>query len=89
VQGWASVVKADDFEIALNLDAGIGFFAFDPSKCVLQYSTPAGADKSVQVDPRVVCAISGRLAEGLDLFMYEWLPSKESKPVLDMKIPPR
>jgi hypothetical protein len=88
VQGWASVAKADDFEIALNLDGGAGFFAFDPSKCSFQYSDPKEADKSVKVDPRVVCGISARLAEGLDLFMYEWKPSGELELVLEMKIPP-
>jgi hypothetical protein len=89
VQGWAFIARADDFEIALNLDGGAGFFVFDPSKCSFQYSDPAEAGKSVSVDPRVICAISGRLTDGLDLFMYEWKHSGEPKPVLDMKIPPR
>ncbi len=89
VQGWASVARADDFEIALNLDEGAGFLALDPSKCSFQYSDPKEATGGVNVDPRVVCALSVRLVEGLDLFMYEWQTSDETKPVLDMKSSPR
>jgi len=91
LKGWASVARADDFEIALNLSEGSGYLAFDPSKCALQYADAKDAEESVKptLDSRVVSAITVAFPEGIHLFMYEWRSEERSKSSVDIEIPRR
>jgi hypothetical protein len=73
-QGWATVVRADSSEVALDFSNGAGFMTFDPSLCEFRYQDSREADDAIHsdVDAKVVCALSIWLPGEIDLFLFEW-----------------
>lgn len=78
MQGWATVVVADDDRVALDFDGGAGFITFDPSTCKLEFGDSLMADVSVRedIESKLEGVVTVAVAHGLGLQLYGYKVSE-------------